>query len=419
MRKKLVLFFGALVLLLPFSKGQDYPYDIEFREFVRYDKNHIEFFGDSSSFDSLFQKLDDLIFAGKGQINIIHIGGSHIQGGALPGHFAERLQTMAPGLKGSRGFVFPYNLSRTNTPRNYVVRHSGSWSTCRSVQRRRECTLGLLGISATTQSENATLKIYLEENAYLPYDFNRVKIFHDMAASNFDMKIANCKQVERKVVNDTLGYTLFDLKTHKDVLNLELEKTDTLQDHFTLYGISLENDEPGITYHGIGVNGASIPSYLRCDLLEEHTQGLSPDWFILTLGTNDAYTRKFNPDYFQTNYDSLLTRLKAAAPNAAFLLTVPNDSYLYRRYVNRNTAKVGEVIRKIAKKHNCAVWDFYNIMGGLNSVNLWYKDGLTARDRIHFHRNGYFLQADLLFNAFLRKYDKFLERKQTMMSENQ
>ena len=50
-------------------------------------------------------------------------------------------------------------------------------------------------------------------------------------------------------------------------------------------------------------------------------------------------------------------------------------------------------------------------MGGLNSVTLWYKAGLTARDKLHFSRHGYFLQADLMFNAFLKSYDQYTENK--------
>jgi hypothetical protein len=91
------------------------------------------------------------------------------------------------------------------------------------------------------------------------------------------------------------------------------------------------------------------------------------------------------------------------------LLTVPNDSYLYKKKVNPNTALVSEQIKKLAGKHYLATWDFYNIMGGLNSVTLWHKAGLTANDKVHFSRNGYFMQADLLFNAFLKSYDNYTE----------
>lgn len=388
---------------------KDYPYDIEYRDFIHYDKNRIIFPGDSSTFSGLYQKLDRLIMRGEGQIRIVHIGGSHIQAGALPGHFAVRLQTMYPGLKGSRGFVFPYNLANTNNPRNYYVRHTGVWQACRSVERNKLCTLGLSGISATTYDSAATLNVYLQRDAYLNYEFNLVKILHDTDPGCFSIRLDNCPGAVLLETNRDLGYSLFRLPRMTDSLELSFAKTDTAQRYFTLHGIVLETDEPGITYNGIGVNGASIPCYLRCTMLRQHLKAISPDWLILTLGTNDAYTRSFDPEFFYSNYDMLLGWIREAAPDAAILLTVPNDSYLYRRYVNYGTAKAGDVIKRIAEKHGCGYWDFYSIMGGLNSVTLWYKAGLTAKDKVHFSRHGYFIQADLLFNAFLKTYDTYLE----------
>jgi lysophospholipase L1-like esterase len=138
---------------------------------------------------------------------------------------------------------------------------------------------------------------------------------------------------------------------------------------------------------------------------------LSADLVILSLGTNDAYTRQFNPSFYRQNYDTLIRRIKSALPEAAILITVPNDSYLYRRYTNGNTEKVRALILDLAGEHSCGVWDFYGIMGGLNSIIVWQRFGLAKRDRIHFTRNGYMLKGDLFFNAFLKSYDDFINKR--------
>lgn len=418
--QKITSFLIILTFLLSFNvvKAQDYPYDVPQYDFVRYDLNKFIFYKDSTTFQGLYNKYDKLIMKGQGNINVVHIGGSHIQAGVLSGHTAGRLQTFYPGLKGSRGFVFPYRIARTNNPWNYYAHPTGIWTSCRSVERKKNCILGLSGISATTHDITATLDIVLRDEIrhikFTEYEFNQIKILHDTDSSSFDIVVEN--SVYQKTYPEQ-GYTIVKLKDYTDVLKMSF-KADTTQDHFTLYGILLEAAEPGISYHGIGVNGASIPCYLRSQLLKEHLAVINPDWVILTLGTNDAYTRNFNPDIYQANYDSLLTYIREVAPNAAILMTVPNDSYLYRRYMNPNTAVTGEVIRKLAQKHNCGVWDFYNIMGGLNSITLWYKEGMSSRDKIHFTRKGYELQADLLFNAFLRSYEFYLEKNKTEISEN-
>ena len=69
---------------------------------------------------------------------------------------------------------------------------------------------------------------------------------------------------------------------------------------------------------------------------------------------------------------------------------------------------MGDEIMKLSGKYGCAVWDFYSVMGGLNSVSLWYKEDLVKNDKIHFTREGYILKADLLFNAIMKSYDNYL-----------
>jgi len=414
MRTKQPVFFIFIsiffLLTAQKSQAQDYPYDIDSYGFINYKKNKFTIFSDTA-YRQLYQKFYTLITEGKGQINVVHLGGSHIQAGTLSGYFGARLQRLFPGLKGSRGFVFPYRIARTNNPTYLRTKYSGNWENCKSTKRRQKCTLGLSGISVTTRDTSARVLITLKHLFFPHYDFQKIKIFYPNDSSSYEVDIANYQGVKR-VSRHSLGYTLFEIEGHIDSLQLKFTKTSPQQNHFTLYGISLENDEPGITYHSIGINGTSIPSYLRSQLLPQHLQALNPDWVIMTLGTNDAYTRKFKPQVYKANYDSLISRIKRAVPNVNILLTVPNDSYLYRRYPNKNTAKSRDMILQVAKKYDCVVWDFYEIMGGLNSILLWQKSGLALRDKVHFTRRGYLLQGDLLFNAFLKSFDNYLENRQ-------
>ncbi|GAB1450118.1 hypothetical protein MASR2M47_01740 [Draconibacterium sp.] len=51
----------------------------------------------------------------------------------------------------------------------------------------------------------------------------------------------------------------------------------------------------------------------------------------------------------------------------------------------------------------------YEVMGGLNSVVLWEKNGLAQRDKIHFTREGYLLLGDLFFNALMNNFEKYVQ----------
>jgi lysophospholipase L1-like esterase len=405
----IILFFSLIsVASLP-SLSQEFPYEIPKYDFIHYDSNRFQFEGDSSAYQHFLAKFCRLIREGTGQLSVVHIGGSHLQADIYTDRIRSRFQTFQPGSNGGRGFIFPYSVARTNNPPNYKVSYTGRWSACKNTQENKNCLLGLSGISVTSTDTAASISITFPAANTVPYDFNRVRIFYLADSLSFQGTV-HCSARVSGTDRTRPGCITYVLDSYSDSLILRLEKTRDRQQRFTLLGISLETDDPGLIYHTAGVNGAKIPSFLRCSLLADHLEGLSADLVVLSLGTNDAYTRHFNAESYRQNYDTLIRRIRTAVPEAAILITVPNDSYLYRRYTNPNTEKVREVILDLAEEHNCGVWDFYGIMGGLNSIIVWQQFGLAKRDRIHFTRKGYILIGDLFFNAFLRSYDDFIDK---------
>ena len=135
---------------------------------------------------------------------------------------------------------------------------------------------------------------------------------------------------------------------------------------------------------------------------------LNPDLVIISIGTNEGNSRDFDNEAYKMDYLSLLDSVNRAAPGAAVLLTVPNDSYLLKRYINRNTAKMRETIFNIANTYHYGVWDFYSVMGGLNSVKLWYDFGLMNNDHIHFNKQGYLLKGELFYAALMKSWEEHL-----------
>jgi lysophospholipase L1-like esterase len=394
--------------LLTHSQSGYYPYDIPEYDFIHHDLNRIRFPGDSMAYMQFLEKYSKLIGRGEGQPSVVHIGGSHLQADIYSERIRSRFQTFDQGNNGGRGFIFPYHVAGTNNPSNYSVSYTGRWEACRNVERSKTCILGLSGISVTTVDTASSIAISFPDQNAVSYDFNRVRVFYLDDPLSYDCNLstdAGTRHVEKKQ-----GIATWYLNAHTDSLVLNLVRTDTIQERFTLLGISLETEDPGVIYHAVGVNGAKIPSFLRCTLLPEHLAELSPDLVVLSIGTNDANTRYFNSNAYKQQYDTLIRQIRNVLPDAAILLTVPNDSYLYRRYVNRNTEKVREVILELGEELDLGVWDFYSVMGGLNSILVWQHFGLAGRDRIHFTREGYILIGDLFFNAFLKSYDRYIDQ---------
>jgi hypothetical protein len=110
--------FSALFFLSISLYGQNVDRDLLRKyPFLKLEDNRLEFKGDSAAFMRFYQKLDTLIFTGKGQVNIVHFGGSHVQAGTLSDRMRQNWLQLSPGLKHSRGFFFPYRLAHTNNPR--------------------------------------------------------------------------------------------------------------------------------------------------------------------------------------------------------------------------------------------------------------------------------------------------------------
>jgi lysophospholipase L1-like esterase len=177
----------------------------------------------------------------------------------------------------------------------------------------------------------------------------------------------------------------------------------------------LETDDAGFVYHNMGINGAATASFLRCNRMAMELKSLKPDLVIFGIGINDAYGNNFNSSLFETNYDSLVSIVKASNPNVAIIFLTNNDSYYRKRYLNKNGLQVQQSMYNLAKKHQAAVWDLFEIMGGLNSIVAWQKSYLAKKDRIHFTGTGYLLLGDLLYDAVMQNYGDYLGQQYDAM----
>jgi lysophospholipase L1-like esterase len=391
--------------------------------FIQNDLNQLEFPGDTIGFHHFFDKLDTLITYGKGKLNIIHIGGSHVQAGMLSGRMRENLFSMADGIKGERGFIFPYRMAHTNNPGNYKATFTGDWDGCRNALKRNHCPWGLSGITATTHDTLTFTKLYTVDDNHDTYWFDKVRIYHLATPESYSIRLDSSILVDTSYTDSITGMTTFELAQEYDTLLFETIKTDSLQEYFVLQGIRLENNDNGITYSAIGVNGASVPAYLRCQYFQPQLESNVPDLVIFGIGINDSYvpTDQFHQSEYEQNYRDLMAMFRAVNPDVQFLFMTNNDSYYKRRHPNQNIFKVQKAMWNLAKESNGAYWDLFEIMGGLNSIRLWERAGLAQRDKVHFTKKGYHLNADLLFVAFRDAYGDHLAHKYytpTITTEN-
>ena len=327
--------------------------------------------------------------------------------------FRDNLLSISDDLIGGQNFVFPFTAGGTNNPSHYIVRSTGNWSYCRNaVRRETDKRMGLAGAAITTTDPTATVSIVTREknptDLTPDFDFNKVTVIGFSETEDVVPVVSYDSTVIQSQYDEWKSTYTFQLPTFTDSICILF---DSVPGEFTLTGVLLENDMPGISVHGIGVNGASVPSYLRCDDFERDLELIKPDLIIFGIGINDAAEQDFEKQVFMRNFGELIQIVKRVNPDCALLFMTNTDSFKSvkikrkRRYeVNTNGLIAEGAFMEMGKRYNAAVWDQFNIMGGLRSMQAWEHAGLAKKDKVHFTNEGYKLLGDLLYNALITRY---------------
>ena len=387
--------------------------------FTHFDKNHLVYpSGDSTSMERFFMKMDSVFQMGKGNVNILHIGGSHVQAGTFTQQFRDNLISCNDTLMGGPYFIFPFTAGGTNNPSHYTIHATGEWHYCRNaVEREDEKRMGLSGAALTTTDSTATIQIVTHERypSDMPpeYIFNKVTLIGFSETNNVVPALSYESDTLHGVHNDTLSTYTFTLPCYTDSICILF---DSVPGEFTLTGVLLDNNLPGITVHGVGINGARVSSFLRCEDLKRDLELIRPDLIIFGIGINDAFEKDFNKTTFKQDCSELISIMQEVNPDCALLFITNNDSYTRRRVkrktvyeVNPNGKTARQAFIELGAEYNAAVWDQFDIMGGLKSMRSWQKAGLAQRDKVHFTKNGYTLMGDLLYNALMERYLEHIE----------
>lgn len=387
--------------------------------FIRYGANHLSFPSKvkmSAPFRRFFAKMDSLNLNASGKARIVHFGGSHVQADVWTGQVRRRLREWKPECEGERGFIFPQKLARSNGSPNFRVNYAGHWRAHRNIKHKDELPIGVAGVAVATTDSLAQLEIILTGDGWLDYPypqyvFTQVKVFHNAENEHYLVRLADAELAHQCFINRAAGYTAFEFAAPQRSARLEFVKIGEGESEFVLRGLLLENERAGFSYSAIGVNGATVRSYLRCELLSKELALLNPDLIVFSIGVNDTRGKGFNAKKFEEEYDSLLRNVKAAAPQAAILFVTNSDNLKRSRAPNLNTLAAREVILRLAQKHDAAVWDLFEVMGGIKSFAYWQQAKLAKRDKVHFNHSGYTLLGDLFFDALIDAYNAYHEEE--------
>ena len=402
-----------LVLTVAVAWAQVPKIEVPRYKFVNYQANTLHYDTNSVAMNRFFGKWQRLVQSKQGNLNIVHIGGSHVQAGTLTNTVRCNILTTYSDLVGPRGMLFPYSAAaKCNNPSDYRVRCPQKMILTRNVYKDHTYPLGVCGIAVTASDTMTEMLIQMNEPR-VSYTTRRIVLLgHTNEGVVPRLRVDGREHYPSYIDNRSDRY-LFNLKTAVDSFTIVLPCRKGQQ--FTVSGIYLDNNNPGFIYNSIGVNGASVPDYLRCKNFVRDLRLMHPDVVIFGIGINDAVPATFDTAAFRQNYLRLIDSVRMVNPDCAFIFITNNDSYVQvgrRRYnVNPNGRLAREVFYRLAKDTDGAVWDQFEVMGGLRSMEQWRLADLAQTDRVHFTTAGYQLVGNLFSKALFDAYTKYLKRQ--------
>jgi len=323
-------------------------------------------------------------------VSMLFVGDSHIQGGYSTNEIRELLRN--DNFNAGRGCFFPYSIAKTNGPEDFVVKSKANWTYSRWGQA---LSIPLAGYTVNTTDSVFTLLIY-NKKKHPQYPFKSLTFYHSSDSISLSSDIPFDSVVHAKKADCLVESSIyFSQRTDSCTLNFTIH---TKTEEFSLYLIQQRDTLENITVNNLGMNGISFKHYNnKVDLTLLPL--INPDCMVIALGTNDVFSRYADTSEIRSSITGIITKVRQLLPGAAILLTTPNDHLINKRYKNPGLLRACNIIRDVAKKEMCGIWDFYSVMGGDSSVRSLRKRELIHTDYVHLTKRGYTYQGKLFYKA--------------------
>ncbi len=365
--------------------------DIEYPSFINKDANHINMNGaDWLDLQQIFALADIC------PVTIVHIGDSHLQADMGTAVTRQRLGKVFDHQRG-RGLIIPFKLAGTNQPVDYSITSRTSFAQSRLLKLPWPTKMGFTGIGISPAKHDFDLSVTTEEF------FDELTIYFSGDTLQLLSAIANGSPVPY-ITNDSSKALHIHFAENFQSVDLRLKAPSGT----AIHGVNASLGDTGLAYHVIGNNGAAFSSYTGIgNVGNDISEFFEPDLIILSLGTNEAFGKISERD-FRNTIDALVSELKMANPDAAFLLVTPQECHRRtgrrRRKsfsVNANVKRLRNVILDYARDNGIPVYDWYKVAGGDGSSYHWISGSYMNTDHIHLTRAGYVLHGNLFTDALL------------------
>jgi hypothetical protein len=341
-------------------------------------------------------------------VSVVHIGDSHIQADFFTGT-TRKLMNHYFGNPG-RGLIAPNRLMKSNNGQHYKITSTKQWKYS-FVVRPNDIPIGLTGLGLQTRAQTADINILTVDESFPgEWDFNQVTAYCDLDKT--DIYLRQPKVVKIETIDAFAKAFMLDTLTN----NVEISFVSP-ENEISVSGFHLSNGKRGVFYHSIGVNGAKFWSYNQCsEDFYQQIASLRPDLVIISLGTNEAVCKVIDEYQLHSDISDFVFNIRHSSPNTAVIFTTPVETFTRANrktpsVPNHRVGTVRDIIVNFAERNGYPYWDLYNIAGGENSSLEWDRKKLFVYDKIHFTQHGYEYQGELLFEAIIKSYNRYIKTK--------
>ncbi len=348
-----------------------------------------------------------------GKLRIAVYGASHTQADIYPEYIRSYLQSRFGN--GGVGFVPLVKINRWHRP-FHVSLDSGKHWTVEHAQRRDgrdDGLFGLLGASASTSKRREYTKVSRRTSDDETPNDSRFEIFYlaQPGGGKFSVKLDGKSKgtVNTSAKSVKAGYHALTAAPGAH----EVEIRHAGGGEVRLFGMTIENESPGVVVDTLGISGTRASNQLKWDqpVWADNMRRRAPDLFMLAFGTNESTDEDQPIERYRRQLVEVLEQFRAAIPQASCLLIGPGDSLREAEegvWVRRpRLAQIVEVQRDVAWEHGCAFWDGVAFMGGEGSSHTWAtsKPQMASRDHIHLTRRGYVRMGMAITDAIMAEFD--------------
>jgi lysophospholipase L1-like esterase len=410
---KYLLMVVVVYLLCTFSVNAQS--DSLMTDSMLHDENVID---NIDALQNFYKKLNVQIDNPK-QINILHLGDSHIE----MGYFVEEARQCFKTNFDLAGFgsLFPYQLAKSIPYFVQTKTIKGVWEGKCYLKSENDFKYGLAGFTIRTKSKVAEFEMQALKCDTSIMSGNKVIVYYSANDSSIislqginyssdSVKRIDPASFEIEVLQNDRAQckkATFYFKQSIDKLIFSvIQQFDSIP--FYISGIQLsKNNNPGIIYHNCGVVGATFKQLSKNSSMSVlQMLDVNPDLIIFSYGSNEAYEPNFSNDEYYRAITDYIQQVKIQLPGASIIITTPPDTRSNGRFPINNT-EICSVLERVSKEQTIALWNLHNQMGGEGSMINWFNKGLASKDKLHFKKTGYELQAKMFMYALLKGYNEY------------